>query len=89
MGRIVDKFLRELRDQLKEQKVTLEVTDAARELLAKRGYDPTFGARPLARVIDEEIKRPLTQELLFGGLEHGGTLEIDATAGELRLRVAE
>jgi ATP-dependent Clp protease ATP-binding subunit ClpA len=77
MRSIVGKFVRELSGQLAERKVTIELTDAATEYLAKAGYDPDNGARPLARVIQEEIKRPLGDELLFGKLEHGGRVVVD------------
>ncbi len=77
MGRIVDKFIDELRLQLKEKKVEITLTEAARDLLAETGHNSTFGARPLARVIDREIKRPLTDELLFGVLESGGHVTVD------------
>ncbi len=80
MGSIVDKFMTELGGQLAERKVTLEVTPAARDYLADKGYDPDFGARPLARVIQEEVKQPLGEELLFGTLEHGGNVVVDAEA---------
>jgi ATP-dependent Clp protease ATP-binding subunit ClpA len=77
MAHIVDKFIDELRGQVAERKVKIELSDAARDLLAKLGYDPAFGARPLTRVIDDQVKKPLTQELLFGKLEGGGTAKID------------
>jgi ATP-dependent Clp protease ATP-binding subunit ClpA len=77
MGKIVDKFVEELRGQLAERKVKIEVSDAARTHLAKRGYDPMNGARPLSRVIQDEVKRPLTDELLFGKLAGGGTVRLD------------
>ncbi len=86
MGRVVDKFIRELNDQLSERKVTLTTTEAARGWLADKGYDPENGARPLARVIQDEVKRPLSEELLFGKLEHGGTAELDAEDGKIVLR---
>ncbi|MBD3868654.1 MAG: AAA family ATPase [Acidobacteria bacterium] len=76
MKKIVDKFLAELRDQLKDRKVELTITDEARELLARLGYDPAFGARFLARLIDEKVKKPLTDQVLFGKLENGGTARI-------------
>jgi len=85
MVRIVDKFIAEVRRQLAPRKVRLELTDAARALLAEKGYDPAFGARPLGRVIDELVKRPLTEELLFGRLEHGGVATVDAAGGEVVL----
>jgi ATP-dependent Clp protease ATP-binding subunit ClpA len=87
MLRIVDKFVRALADQLGTRSVTLDVTPAARTLLSEKGYDPTFGARPLARVIDQDLKRPLTDELLFGALRTGGTVQVGVKEGELDLRV--
>jgi ATP-dependent Clp protease ATP-binding subunit ClpA len=83
MASIVDKFLKELSDQLAERKVTMEVTDDARVYLADKGYDPDFGARPLARVIQDEVKTPLGEELLFGKLEKGGNVVVDAEDAEL------
>ena len=76
MGRVVDKFVAELDEQLRERKITLELSAAARLLLAEKGYDPDFGARPLARVIQREIKDPLTEEVLFGRLSKGGTVRV-------------
>src|SRR5690606_13810436 len=78
MGSIVEKFIGELAVQLADQHVTIDLTDAARDWLAKKGYDPQFGARPLARVVDEKVKKPLTDELLFGALEEGGHVKVDA-----------
>ena len=72
MGLVVDKFIQELREQLAERNVEVELTDEARSYLAEKGYDRDNGARPLARVIQDEVKRPLSNELLFGALEHGG-----------------
>jgi ATP-dependent Clp protease ATP-binding subunit ClpA len=86
MERIVDKFIRELSKQLEEKKVHVEITEAARLLLAEKGFDPAFGARPLGRVIEESVKRPLTEELLFGKLENGGTATVDVAEGELVMR---
>jgi ATP-dependent Clp protease ATP-binding subunit ClpA len=77
MGQIVDKFIAELGVQLAERKVKIELTDAARAYLAKKGYDPMNGARPLGRVIQDEIKRPLTDEMLFGKLASGGSVRAD------------
>jgi ATP-dependent Clp protease ATP-binding subunit ClpA len=82
MGSIVDKFVGELGAMLADREVTLEVTRRARAELAERGYDPANGARPLARVIDNEIKRRLGDELLFGALENGGNVAIDFQSGE-------
>jgi ATP-dependent Clp protease ATP-binding subunit ClpA len=76
MLRIVDKFLNELAAQLAERKVALEVSPEVRAYLAKKGHDPANGARPLGRVIQEEIKRPLADELLFGRLAHGGLVKL-------------
>ena len=87
MLRIVDKFLEELRGQLAAKSVELEATPEARQLLAERGHDPAFGARPLARVIDAALKRPLTDELLFGRLRDGGRVTVGVTGGELDLRI--
>ncbi|MBV8201287.1 MAG: AAA family ATPase, partial [Acidobacteria bacterium] len=80
MEKIVDKLIAELAVQLEPKAVRVELTPAARRLLAERGYDPAFGARPLARVLDETVKRPLTQDLLFGALQAGGTATVDAVA---------
>ncbi|MCB1055531.1 MAG: AAA family ATPase, partial [Acidobacteria bacterium] len=85
MERIVDKFVGELRQQLAVRKVEVVLTPQARTWLAEKGYDPAMGARPLARVIDEHVKRPLTENLLFGDLERGGRLELRVRRGELAL----
>jgi len=77
MVQIVDKFIAELATQLAERKVSVVIGEAARAYLARRGYDPMNGARPLGRVIQEEVKRPLTDELLFGALAGGGTVKVD------------
>jgi ATP-dependent Clp protease ATP-binding subunit ClpA len=88
MRSIVDKFLRELETQLKERNVTLEATDAAREWLAKKGYDRLYGARPLGRVIQDSIKKPVSDELLFGNLKDGGILVVDFEADKLIFRTS-
>ena len=62
--------------------INIELTPEARRLLAERGYDPAFGARPLARVLDETVKQPLTRELLFGALQAGGTAVVDVAAAD-------
>ncbi|HEY4187938.1 MAG TPA: ATP-dependent Clp protease ATP-binding subunit ClpA [Polyangia bacterium] len=77
MLQIVDKFVAELGAQLGERKVVVELADAARAYLAKKGFDPMNGARPLGRVIQDEVKKPLTDELLFGALANGGTVRVD------------
>ncbi|MEM7355881.1 MAG: ATP-dependent Clp protease ATP-binding subunit ClpA, partial [Acidobacteriota bacterium] len=86
MERIVDKFIGELQVQLRAKKVKIDLTDAGRKLLAELGHDPAFGARPLARVIENKIKRSLTDEVLFGALEGGGRVTVDAENGEIELR---
>jgi ATP-dependent Clp protease ATP-binding subunit ClpA len=77
MGRVVDKFVAELEVQLADRKVFIELTDGARRWLAEKGYDKLFGARPLARVIQEYVKKPLAEEVLFGKLSDGGTVRVD------------
>ncbi|MBI4524531.1 MAG: ATP-dependent Clp protease ATP-binding subunit ClpA [Deltaproteobacteria bacterium] len=77
IARVVDKFILELEKQLNEKKVFLSLTPNARRWLAQRGYDPVFGARPMARLIQTEIKRVLADEILFGRLQNGGKVEID------------
>ncbi len=74
--RVVDKLVLELEAQLESNKVTLELDDAARRYIADKGYDPKMGARPMARVIQEKIKRPLAEHLLFGDLAEGGHVTI-------------
>jgi ATP-dependent Clp protease ATP-binding subunit ClpA len=83
MDQIVEKFVKELATQLAERKVTITVTPAARTYLAKKGHDPLNGARPLGRVIQDEVKRPLTDELLFGRLAGGGSVQVDAADDKL------
>jgi ATP-dependent Clp protease ATP-binding subunit ClpA len=82
MSQVVDKFIIELEAQLADRNVTIELTDEARAWLAAKGYDPQFGARPLARVIQENIKKPLAEELLFGKLAKGGTVEVGVAKNE-------
>ncbi len=81
--RVVDKFIYELEAQLQEKGVTIEFEDSAREWLAEHGFDPKMGARPMARVIQEHVKKPLAEELLFGRLANGGQLIIRSEDGEL------
>jgi ATP-dependent Clp protease ATP-binding subunit ClpA len=80
---IVDKFVDEMRKQLAERKVSVTLSPAARDWLAKRGHDPMNGARPLVRVMQEEVKRALTDELLFGALASGGHVAIDVASDKL------
>jgi ATP-dependent Clp protease ATP-binding subunit ClpA len=85
--RVVDKFLIELEALLHEKQVTLAATAAAREWLGQQGFDPLMGARPMARLIQDRVKRPLADELLFGKLAGGGRVSLDAVEGELVLDV--
>ncbi len=83
IGNVVEKFIIELEAQLEEKRVTFELDDSARAFLAERGFDRKMGARPMARVIQEFIKRPLAEELLFGKLESGGHVLIRAEGDKL------
>jgi ATP-dependent Clp protease ATP-binding subunit ClpA len=80
--RVVDKFLMQLEEQLAEKKVETAFTPALKEHLAKKGFDPQMGARPMARLIQDSIRRALADELLFGKLVHGGKVTIDVDAAE-------
>ena len=75
--RVVDKFMKELIDQLAEKNVSISLTDDARRYMAEKGYDKTYGARPMARLIQSEVKQVLADEILFGQLQNGGKVEID------------
>jgi ATP-dependent Clp protease ATP-binding subunit ClpA len=84
--RVVDKFLLQLEDQLQAKKVEVHFTDALRGHLAKKGFDPQMGARPMARLIQDTIRKALADELLFGRLAQGGEVTVDVDeAGEIRL----
>jgi len=84
--RVVDKLVMELEAQLDKNAVTIELEPAARQWIADKGYDPKMGARPMARVIQEQVKRPLAEQLLFGDLAKGGHVRISLDdSGELRL----
>jgi len=76
IGRVVDKFILQLEEQLADRNVTIELDDGARQWLSQKGYDKLFGARPLGRVIQEHIKKPLAEELLFGKLTKGGIVRV-------------
>jgi ATP-dependent Clp protease ATP-binding subunit ClpA len=86
MMKIVGKFLVELKDMVKDKNVVISVTDETLDYLVEKGFDPKMGARPLQRVIDKEIKRPLARELLFGDLKDGGKLIIDLVDKEISLK---
>ncbi|TCK18287.1 ATP-dependent Clp protease ATP-binding subunit ClpA [Thiogranum longum] len=87
--RVVDKFIYELEAQLQDKGVTIEFEDSAREWLAEHGFDPKMGARPMARIIQEHVKKPLAEELLFGRLANGGQLIIRSEDGELIHEIKE
>jgi ATP-dependent Clp protease ATP-binding subunit ClpA len=83
MVNIVDKFIDELQGQLAEKKVTIKLSEEARAFLAKKGYDPDMGARPLGRVIHDLLKKPIGEELLFGKLDKGGSVSIGMSGDAL------
>jgi len=89
MRRVVDKFVVEMKAQLLERRIQLELTPAAVERLAEKGYDPDFGARPLARLIQREIKDPLSDEVLFGRLAKGGKVSVDVGSEGFELQFPE
>ncbi len=86
---VVDKFLVEIQVQLDEKKVLLDVTDAARVWLGERGYDEKLGARPMQRLIQDKIKKPLAEDILFGKLSKGGVVRVDVDEDELVLLIEE
>ncbi len=86
---VVDKFIMTLDLQLQEKKVELDVTPAARKWLAKKGYDPQMGARPMERLIREQIKKALAEEILFGGLQKGGIAVVDVDGDTLTVQQAK
>jgi ATP-dependent Clp protease ATP-binding subunit ClpA len=83
METIVEKFVLQLEAQLAERRVAITLEPEARAWLAEKGYDAVYGARPLARVIQTEVRDPLTDEILFGRLENGGTVTITLEDGKL------
>ena len=89
VSRVVEKFVLQLETQLQDRNVTLSVNDAAATWLAEKGYDQLNGARPLARVIQENIKKPLSEELLFGKLAKGGHVSVSLKKGELAFTVED
>jgi len=89
IANVVDKFVFELEQQLAEKRVALTVDAEARTWLAERGYDKQMGARPMARVIQNHIKKPLANELLFGSLTNGGSVHIHVENGELAFGIGE
>jgi ATP-dependent Clp protease ATP-binding subunit ClpA len=89
VGRVVEKFVMQLEAQLADRNVTIELSSAAKEWLAERGYDRLYGARPLARVIQEHIKKPLAEELLFGKLTKGGAVKVTLKDNKLDFEFIE
>ena len=87
ISKVVEKFVLQLEAQLMDRNVTFELTNAAAEWLGDKGYDDKMGARPLARVIQEHIKKPLAEELLFGTLAKGGVVKVGVKDGKLDLRI--
>ncbi|MEX2489244.1 MAG: ATP-dependent Clp protease ATP-binding subunit ClpA [Pseudomonadales bacterium] len=86
---VVDKFLVEIQVQLDEKKVVLDISDEARDWLAEHGYDETMGARPMQRLIQTKIKRELAEDILFGKLSHGGTVNVTVQDDDLHLEIEE
>ncbi len=89
VGRVVEKFVMQLEAQLADRNVTIELSSAAKEWLAERGYERLFGARPLGRVIQEHIKKPLAEELLFGKLVKGGAVKVTMKDNKLEFEFTE
>jgi ATP-dependent Clp protease ATP-binding subunit ClpA len=89
IAQVVDKFIFELESQLAEKRVTLRIDEAARLWLAEKGYDPKMGARPMARVVQEYIKKPLADELLFGRLVDGGMVRVTLGDDGLEMEIPE
>lgn len=83
---IVDKFIRELNGQLAEKRVNVILSDEVRKWMARNGFDPRYGARPMARLIHEKIKKPLANEILFGQLSNGGTAEVVIVRDDIELK---
>jgi ATP-dependent Clp protease ATP-binding subunit ClpA len=86
IARVVDKHLDELRAMVASKQVTIEVAPEARAWLAEKGFDRAFGARPMARLIERTIKKPLSEAMLFGSLGKGGTVTIAVENGQIVLR---
>ncbi len=87
--KVVEKFVLQLESQLMDRNVTIELTEAAANWLAKKGYSETMGARPLGRTIQEHIKKPLAEELLFGKLAKGGSVRVEVKDGKIHLEIVE
>lgn len=87
--KVVDKFIGELEAQLRERQITFDVSESAKQWLAKKGFDPVYGARPMARLIQKELKDRLADEILFGALCDGGTVKISCRNGKLEFKILE
>lgn len=85
---VIDKALTEMEKTLSERKITLEISQAAKEFIFEKGFDPSYGARPIARAIDENIKKKLVDEILFGRLTDGGKVKVDCEKGVLSFDLA-
>lgn len=89
IAHVVDKFIVELETQLDGKKVSIDIDESVRKWLGIHGYDKDMGARPMAKLIQEKIKKPLAEELLFGKLEHGGQVRVDEKNGRITIKVIE
>lgn len=87
IAKVVQKFIYELEAQLGDRQITIELSEAANRWIAERGYDEKMGARPLSRVIQEEVKKPLAEEILFGKLQKGGLVQIDLADDKLTFKL--
>jgi ATP-dependent Clp protease ATP-binding subunit ClpA len=86
---IVDKFIKEVNDMLADKGILIELTDTVKDFLVKKGFNKKMGARPLQRVIDEQIKKPMSKEVLFGKLVNGGHVTVDLDGEEIKLDIKE
>jgi ATP-dependent Clp protease ATP-binding subunit ClpA len=87
--RVVDKFIHELKDQLAEKSVTLELTETARNWLAQQGFDRLYGARPMARLIQQKVREPLAEEILFGQLQDGGRAIVEVRDDDIAIELVD
>jgi ATP-dependent Clp protease ATP-binding subunit ClpA len=85
MQLVVRKFIVELQNLIKDKNIEISVSDAGMEVLVNKGFNPKMGARPLARIIDQSIKKPLSREMLFGKLKNGGVVTVDAISNNVIL----
>jgi ATP-dependent Clp protease ATP-binding subunit ClpA len=89
MSLIIDKFIKEMNDMIADKGILVELTDSVKEFLIKKGFNKKMGARPLQRVIDEKIKKPMSKEVLFGRLVNGGHVTVDLDGEEIKLDIKE